>query len=88
MLDNIVLYLYKSNSTMIDHQKLGQALIADVSKDLPLVQEGTQGKIDYKKKLKDEALQDGKKKGALQEFVSWMIKNGYSMTGMFTNYDP
>lgn len=37
MLDNIVLYLYKSNPTMIDHQKLGQALIADVSKDLPLV---------------------------------------------------
>ena len=77
LLPTMVLYLYEANPNTIQHSKLAKALTAS-EKDLPLVQHGTKDIIDYKESLKKEALQDGKKKNALQEFVAFLNKNEIS----------
>ena len=38
--------------------------------------------------MKKEALQDGKKKNALSEFLGWMIKNDYSIKTLLPGIDP
>ena len=38
--------------------------------------------------MKKEALQDGKKKNALGEFLGWMIKNDYSIKTLLPGIDP